>query len=86
MDSEAFKELIFGDFTNAGKDYIKIENMMDNVPKFNAQLEGYNVNNETKKMNLVFFRDAIQHMARISRILRITRGNALLIGVGGSGR
>ena len=59
MDSEAFKELIFGDFTNAAKDYIKIENMMDNVPKFNAQLEGYNVNNETKKMNLVFFRDAI---------------------------
>ena len=59
MDTETFKELIFGDFTNTAKDYIKIENMMENVPKFNAQLEGYNVNNETKKMNLVFFKKTI---------------------------
>lgn len=36
MDSEAFKELLFGDFVNPAKDYMKIENMMDHVPKFNA--------------------------------------------------
>lgn len=44
----------------------------------------YNV--DYAPMNLVFFGDCIQHLTRIARVLKQARGNAMLVGVGGSGR
>jgi len=37
-------------------------------------------------LNLVLFPYAIQHVSRIARIISTSNGNALLVGVGGSGR
>jgi len=45
-------------------------------------------NEEVKvgKLNLVLFDDALLHMSRISRIISMPKGSALLVGVGGSGK
>jgi len=47
-------------------------------------LEEYNEVN--LKMNLVLFDDALEHLIHVYRIIRMDRGHALLIGVGGSGK
>lgn len=61
------------------KDQPKVQQVLED------NLDEYNMSNPTQ-MNLVFFRDAVEHISRIARIIRQPRGNALLIGVGGSGK
>lgn len=46
----------------------------------------YNYSSDDDKLDLVFFDEAVEQILRICRILRQPRGNAMLIGVGGSGK
>ena len=49
-------------------------------------LDEHNIQYLQNRMTLVFFFNAIQHIARIVRIIQTTFGHAMLIGMGGTGR
>jgi len=80
------ERIIFGDYMAGESDrpYTQITNMKQLVERIERYLEDYN--SENKPMRLVMFLDACDHVNRVCRILRQPQGNALLLGVGGSGR
>ena len=82
------ERLIFGDFMFPDVEN-KIYEEIDSIDKLKTIVEEYlsDHNAESKQpMPLVMFSDALEHVARIARIIRQPQGNALLLGVGGSGR
>jgi dynein heavy chain len=50
------------------------------------KMEEYSSQGGGRSMKLVLFDDALKHLLRISRIIQLERGNAMLVGVGGSGK
>lgn len=68
----------------ADKTYVEAESLNQLKSVLEDKLQEYNESRNV--MNLVLFGQAIQHVSRIVRILELGVGNALLIGVGGSGK
>ena len=80
--------LLYADFINPGSDnrvYVEVQDIRKLVKSIEEYLDEYN-STSTSPMKLVLFIDAVSHLARICRILRQPGGNALLLGVGGSGK
>ncbi|CAF0823905.1 unnamed protein product [Adineta steineri] len=90
VSEEDLRSLLFGDFLRPDLDVeerfyeeVKVIDTMYSIVE--KAVEEYNSTHKTK-MNLVVFRYVLEHLSRICRILRLPGGNALLVGVGGSGR
>jgi dynein heavy chain len=82
--------IMFGDFIKRGtpmeeRVYVELPDSKPVVTLLEEYLEEYNVT-MSKDMRLIFFTDAQAHITRILRIIRQPRGNALLVGVGGTGK
>ncbi|VDO49605.1 unnamed protein product, partial [Schistosoma margrebowiei] len=92
IEAETFTKhpILFGDFLRPGiprseRLYEEINDMDKLKSLLMDYLDDYNMT-MSKDVKLVFFVDAIEHVCRIARIIRQDRGNALLVGVGGTGK
>uniref|UniRef100_A0A8C7T912 Dynein axonemal heavy chain 12 n=1 Tax=Oncorhynchus mykiss TaxID=8022 RepID=A0A8C7T912_ONCMY len=82
--------LLFGDYMNPDLEdndrlYAEVPSMESFGQVVELCLDEYNQTHKNR-MNLVIFRYVLEHLSRISRVLKQPGGNALLVGVGGSGR
>ncbi|XP_032178402.1 dynein heavy chain 2, axonemal isoform X8 [Mustela erminea] len=77
---------IFGDFMREPKVYEDLTDLAALKAAMEAALREYNLSPAVVPMQLVLFREAIEHIARIVRVIGQPRGNMLLVGIGGSGR
>ena len=81
------EDAVFVDFLNENmKVYEEVTNFEKLRSHLMEQLENYNSQPKLIKMDLVLFKDAITHVAKIYRVLNLKRGHCFLVGVGGSGR
>ena len=82
------RPLAFATFAIATDDDVKPYYSINDPEKLKKILETklseYNESNA--RMDLVLFTQAMEHVCRVSRIIDTPRGNALLVGVGGSGK
>ncbi|XP_028906396.1 dynein heavy chain 12, axonemal isoform X2 [Ornithorhynchus anatinus] len=90
VTEEDLRSLLFGDymepdFEGDERVYIEIPSIQEFSHVVEHCLDEYNQTHKTR-MNLVIFRYVLEHLSRICRILKQSKGNALLVGLGGSGR
>lgn len=87
---QALENLIFGNFMDPDapddeRRYEEIARVQDLKSMAEAFMDEYNASHKTK-IDVVLFKYALVHLARVCRIIACPGGSGLLVGVGGSGR
>uniref|UniRef100_A0A0X3PBI3 Dynein heavy chain 2 n=1 Tax=Schistocephalus solidus TaxID=70667 RepID=A0A0X3PBI3_SCHSO len=77
---------IFTDILSQDAIYEDVQDLDKLRDRFNSILEVYNSTPGMVRSDLVLFKDAMEHICKIMRVIGQPRGNMLLVGVGGSGR
>ena len=82
------RPLLYNNFMTFTADETPVYNVVPGYEQLrktlNDKLAEYNESNAV--MDLVLFQQAMEHICRITRIISLPRGNAMLVGVGGSGK
>ncbi|XP_011639724.2 dynein heavy chain 10, axonemal [Pogonomyrmex barbatus] len=82
--------MLYGDFRNACNEAEPrfYEDLLDYEAVYSLFLEIFEEYNEKNriKLHMVLFNDALEHLTRVHRALRMHRGHVLVIGTGGSGK
>ena len=88
VSAGVLRGLLFGDFMIAGADPMVYDEIPDHDKLLQVCNEYLNDHNSVSKkpMPLTLFMFALEHVARICRIIKQPGGHGLLVGVGGSGR
>lgn len=89
-DLEAVTPRLFGDFLNGDLDMVDREyEEFPNMQLLNKRAYEFLISYNSIKspaLELVMFQEALEQLCRICRILRMSRGNMMLVGLGGSGK
>ena len=81
-ESDIHKDL----FTDIlGDEYEKVGSREELVDKLEREVAVYN-SMHSSSMNLILFDSAVRHICNIKRIISFARGNAVLVGLSGSGK
>ncbi|OHT05113.1 Dynein heavy chain family protein [Tritrichomonas foetus] len=80
------QEPIFNDFADRSQTYKEVTLPQEEILKVcNEMLQDHN-RDATKQLDIVLFREAVDHLSSLCRVLKMRRGHAMLVGVKSSGR
>ena len=83
IEPEENHKLIYTDLVDG--EYKEIEHKKNLLDKIYKELTVYN-SVKINKLNIILFDLALEHLCRVQRIISFPRGNAILVGLSGSGR